>query len=82
MWIHYKITCSVVATGTSLERWKTCISCHIEKNQGSPKLHGLRVVQIYKANLNLVLKILWLRELIQHAEQHFVLGDYQCGSML
>ncbi len=80
MTIHYQVTMCVVATGVPLERWKTCISCHIEKDPGSPKLHRLRIIHIYEADMNLVLKLLWSRKLIRHAEHHFVLGEDQYGS--
>ncbi len=56
------------------------MSCHIEKDAGSPKLHRLRIIHIYEADLNLCLKLLWSRNLIRHAEQHLVLGEDQCGS--
>ena len=64
MMIHYQVTMCAVATGTPLERWKTCISCHIKKDPGSPKLHRLRIIHIYEADMNLILKVLWSRKLI------------------
>ena len=77
--IHYKVTCCVLAMGVPLERWKKCISCHIEKDSGSLKLHQLRIFHIYEADINLVLNLLWSQRLIQQAEQHFLLGEDQCG---
>ena len=64
MLIHYQITMCAVATGTPLEWWKTCVPCHIKKDPGSPKLHRFRIIHIYKADMNLVQKLLWSRKLI------------------
>ncbi len=80
MLIHYQMVCSTLATGTPLERWRNCISCHIEKDKGSPKLHRLRIIHIYEADYNLLLKLLWSRKLIRHAEHHILLGNEQFGS--
>ena len=70
MLIHYQVTMCAVATGVPLEQWQTCVSCHIKKYPGSPKLHRLWIIHIYEADLSLVLKLLWSQKLIRHAEQH------------
>ncbi len=59
------------ATGTPLDRWQTCISCHIEKDKGSPKLHHLCIIHIYEADFNMVLKLLWSQRLIHHTKYFF-----------
>ena len=78
--IHYQVTMCAVTTGVPLKHWHTCVSCHIEKDPGSPKLHWLRIIHIYDADMNLVLKLLWSRKLICHVKQHSVLREDQCRS--
>ena len=61
LYIHFQVTMAATATDVSLKRWQNCISCHIKKDKGSPKLHRLCIIHIYKADFNLVLKLLWSR---------------------
>ncbi len=38
--MHYQMMCTALVTGMPLERWQSCISCHIEKDKGSPNFIG------------------------------------------
>ncbi len=56
-------------------RWKTCASCAMPKDTGSPKLMHPRIIHLYEANFNLFTKILWGRKLVWHAEKCEALGN-------
>ena len=43
------------STGVALERWKRTVSVMLEKDKGSPKLHRLRIIQLFEADYNFLL---------------------------
>jgi hypothetical protein len=51
----------------------------LEKIQGRPMLHKLRVIHIMEADYNLILKILFGKRLMQNCERHGTLGQLQDG---
>jgi hypothetical protein len=51
--------------GYSLDRWKTVVNSLLEKDPGTPKIHRLRVIHLYKWDYNLLLGIKW-RQLLHH----------------
>jgi hypothetical protein len=65
--------------GFSPERWQTVINAMLEKIQGRPMLHKLRVIHIMEADYNLILKILFGKRLMQNCERHGTLGQLQDG---
>ncbi len=52
----------------------------LEKEPGKPKVHRLRNIHLYEADYNFVLKLLWSKRLVRHAEHHQLLHDSQWGS--
>jgi hypothetical protein len=54
--------------GKSLEKWCNISTCMIEKNIGNPQIDKLRVIHIYEADYNLILKIMWARKSVWNAE--------------
>jgi hypothetical protein len=52
----------------------------IEKIAGCLKINTLRVIHIYEANYNLILKILWARRLVWNAHDKDRLNEGQAGS--
>jgi hypothetical protein len=48
----------------------------LEKDFGIPKIHRLRIIHLYEANLNLLLGIYFSRQLVKHIEnnQQFNVG--------
>jgi ribonuclease HI len=52
----------------------------LEKIPGTPRLDKLRVIQLFEADLNLTLGILWGRKLVKQCEKHKALGNEQWGS--
>ena len=61
-------------------QWETVISLMLEKIKGNPRIDKIRVIHIFEADLNLLLGIIWNRQLIKHGEQHKAFGEEQWGS--
>jgi hypothetical protein len=51
----------------------------IKKIPGCPKINKLRVIHLYKADYNVILKILWARRLVWHANDQDRLNEGQAG---
>ena len=47
-----------LATGNDLHRWQQTISVMLEKDKGSPKLHRLRIIQLFEADYNFLLALM------------------------
>jgi hypothetical protein len=62
------------------KRWQTCIDAILEKLPGQPRIEKLRIIMLYEADFNFVLKLIWGRRLVRHAEFHNCLGDKNHGS--
>ena len=60
------------------ERWKTIVTKMIEKDPGSPKINRLRVIHLYKCDLNLFIG-LYFRKLSQHLEDNKLLNPGTYG---
>ena len=52
----------------------------IKKSAGCSKLNKLRVIHLYEADYNLLLKILWAKKLVWHAHDKGSLHSGQSGS--
>jgi hypothetical protein len=52
----------------------------IEKQLGCPRINKLRVIHLYEADYNLLLKIIWARRLVWHAHDLDKLNKDQAGS--
>ena len=59
-------------------RWRNILTCMIEKDLGSAKFHRLRVIHLYKCDLNLLLG-LYMREMYQHCEENHLLNKDSYG---
>ena len=76
----YQTAIAALQAGVSLIRWKQVQSSMIEKDPGKPYLHRLRVIHLYEADYNLLLKILWSRKLTWKAHIDGSLHESQAGS--
>ena len=62
----YFMMLQLAAANSHVYVWlKNIITCMIEKDLGSAKIHQLRVIHLYKCDLNLLLG-LYMREIDQH----------------
>jgi hypothetical protein len=61
------------------KRWEYILTCMLAKESGIPRIHRLRVIHLYKCDLNLLFSLVF-RELDQHCEDNFLLnkGVYGC----
>jgi hypothetical protein len=68
-----------IHNGFSPNRWQTVINAMLEKIQGKPLLHKLRVIHILEADYNLILKVIFGKRLMQNCEKYGTLGNFQDG---
>jgi hypothetical protein len=64
MMVYYNMSMSVAYLGLPLDRWKNITKCMIEKSPGVARLDKLRVIHIFEANYNLILKVMWSQKAI------------------
>jgi hypothetical protein len=76
---HHQMTALCAKLGLSLHRWQETVTAMLEKDQGSPKLHRLRVIHLLEADLNLLIKIIIARRFVWHGEKHNAFGEAQAG---
>jgi hypothetical protein len=80
MGVYHKVATAALAWGISLDRWHNSITTMIEKQPGCPRINKLRVIHLYEADYNLLLKIIWARRLVWHAHDVNKLNEGQAGS--
>jgi hypothetical protein len=78
--LYYQVMSITSRLGKSLKRWKHISTCMIEKIKGCPRIDKLRVIQLYEADYNLLLKIIWSRRVIWNAHNQGKLHPGQSGS--
>jgi hypothetical protein len=78
--VYYNVATAALQWGISLERWKNSIATMIEKQPACPRINKLRVIHLYEADYNLLLKIIWARRLVWHAHDLDRLNEGQAGS--
>jgi hypothetical protein len=64
----------------TFSRWKKVATLMIRKDSDSKKVHRLRVIHLYEADLNLLLGVKW-RSLIHHCTDHSLLNSGQFGGL-
>jgi hypothetical protein len=67
-------------SGISIYRWQNSTTAMIEKIPGCPKIHKLRVIHLYEADYNLILKVIWARKLVWNAHDTNSINKGQAGS--
>ena len=60
--------------------WQHCIDAVLEKIPGKPIIEKLRVIVLFQADFNFMLKVVWGRRLVWFAEKHKSLGHANHGS--
>jgi ribonuclease HI len=66
--------------GFAPKRWCSCIDAILEKIPGRPIIEKLRIIMLYEADFNFVLKLIWGKRLVRHAESNLALGSDNHGS--
>lgn len=67
--------------GIAIPRWCQATSVLIEKDPGRPCINRLRIIHLFEADFNFLLKILWGSRLVKRAVEHDLLHDGQFGSV-
>ena len=67
--------------GKPLSRWENSTMCMIEKDIGQPKIHRLRLIHLFEADMNGIAKIIWARRFIYHCQDHNLLHSSQHGGL-
>jgi Reverse transcriptase (RNA-dependent DNA polymerase) len=78
--LYYQITIIAVRLGCTLDRWSVVSTCMIEKIIGNPRIDKLRVIHLFEADYNLILKLIWSRRAVWQAHCCNVLNHGQSGS--
>ena len=63
--------------GTALQRWEQSIVLMIEKEQNNHRINRLRVINIYEADCNLIIKCFWSHKTTQFLERNNLFGENQ-----
>ena len=71
-----------LSAGVALERWKQTLSIMLEKDPGHPRLDRLQIIQLFEADYNFLLAVIFGHRLMGFARQHCNLSDSQYGSMI
>ena len=69
-----------LTTGIALDRWKEAVDIMVEKDKGSPKLHRLRIIQIFEADQNFCFSTVFGKRMMSFATKHCGLSPNQYGS--
>jgi hypothetical protein len=80
MQVHFHLAMAEIQAELSLNQWLNSTTTMIEKTPGIPRINKLRVIHLYVADYNLVLKLLWDRKLVWNAHVTGKLNDGQAGS--
>ena len=79
LYIHTRILNLAIQHQVVLNQWEKVDSLCIPKDPGVPKVHRLWPLNLYKADLNLVLRHLISRKLTWNAEDHQLLPEDDWG---
>jgi hypothetical protein len=76
--LHVRLLQLAVQHQHSYSCWQKVANLMLEKDFGIPKIHRLRIIHLYEADLNLLLGIYFARTLVAHIEDHnwFNIGCY------
>lgn len=78
--VYYYVSMKSLNRGTSLPRWQQVTTTMIKKDNNNSKINKLRVIHLYEADYNLLLKILWAKRLVWIAHDSQCINSGQAGS--
>jgi hypothetical protein len=58
-------------------QWQQSINLMLEKVSGSRLVHKLQIIHLFEADFNFVLKLIWGKHLMHHAEDQGYFGNDQ-----
>ena len=67
--------------GISITRWQRAINVMLEKDQGRPTINRLRIIHLFEADFNFILKIMWGSRLVNRAQKDGMINTGQYGSV-
>lgn len=77
--IQHKIINIAIKHQHTLNRWRTVHNFFLEKIPGKPLITKLRVIHIYEADYNIILKYFISKKTLQHAIHHKTIAKEQAG---
>jgi hypothetical protein len=78
--LYYKVAMTAANLGKSLDRWRQISTCMIEKIVGVPRIDKLRVIHLFEADFNMLLKIMWARKCVWQMNDLSIINEGQAGS--
>eukprot|EP00957_Ditylum_brightwellii_P022514 1698756-Ditylum_brightwellii.AAC.1 len=66
--------------GFTPSRWLKSVNVMLEKDPGSPKHHRLCIIMIVEASMNMIMKVIWARQLAPNAEAANYISRVQFGN--
>ena len=78
--IHNVMINSSLSLGVPLQRWTTSEVIMIPKEPNNIQINRLRVINLYEADYNLLLKFFWSHKATQLADKLGLLGENQWGT--
>jgi Reverse transcriptase (RNA-dependent DNA polymerase) len=78
--VYFDIAIITARLGRALTRWTKISTCMIEKVKGLPRIDKLRVIHLFEADYNLLLKIVWARKTMWNMNDNNRIHDGQAGS--
>jgi hypothetical protein len=70
-----------ISNGIAVPHWSNATNVMIEKDQGQPRTHRLRIIHLFEADMNVFLKLQWGHRLVRRALQCDRLQLGQHGSI-
>jgi hypothetical protein len=70
-----------ISRGIAIPRWCQAVNVMIEKDSGRPRINCLRIIYLFEADYNLILKIIWGSRLVRRAVKLDLLNSGQHGSV-
>lgn len=67
--------------GLTIPRWSEATNIMIEKDPGNPKINRLRIIHLFEADFNFLLKLMWGHRLVRRAVELDLLHHGQHGSI-
>ena len=76
---HLLLLNYAIQFGYPFDKWKCIVNTMLEKDNGLPKIHRLRVIHLYEADYNLILGVKW-RQALHHAVSKGLINEGCYGS--